>query len=110
MFTAYRERLRIEKKGKNQEYAQTPQAEELGDSIERFVQPETSHPRSISDSPAIVESEEIESQKDDQNAFLSHVFLQKSPYVINGKVVEQIEDQVFDPVCFVDAIKDFESG
>ena len=38
------------------------------------------------------------------------MYLQKSPYKINGKFVEQIQEQIFKPVLLVDALKEFESG
>ena len=66
--------------------------------------------------PPDVESAEVtdeENYNDDdekENAFLHSVYLQKSPYIINGKVVEHIEEQVFHPISFKDAIKGFESG
>jgi hypothetical protein len=39
--------------------------------------------------------------------------LQKSPYIINGSVVEQIDDiddEEFKPVQFIESIKSFQSG
>lgn len=51
-----------------------------------------------------------EDPQQNDHTFLRSVYLQKSPYKIIGKVVEQIEDQIFEPLEFIDAIKDFESG
>ena len=122
MFTAYKERLRLERKTKSkdqrkQEYAQLPQGEEIGDSVEKLNESENgvgSQAKSMTNLPTIADSgdtdEEIRNQHDEENAYLRHVYLQKSPYIINGKVVEQIEDQVFHPISFIDAIKGFESG
>ena len=47
---------------------------------------------------------------ENEHSFLDQVYLQKSPYKINGKFVEQISEQIFHPIQFIDAIKDFQSG
>lgn len=49
-------------------------------------------------------------EPENENSFLSQVYLQKSPYKIKGKFVEHIEEQIFLPIQFIDAIKDFQSG
>ena len=55
-------------------------------------------------------SVEKENEKIDKNAFLNLIYLAKSPYKINGKFVQSTEDVPSPPVCFLDAIKDFETG
>jgi hypothetical protein len=39
-----------------------------------------------------------------------NVFLQRSPYIIRDKFVEQIDDQIFEPIQFTQAITSFENG
>jgi hypothetical protein len=56
------------------------------------------------------DSSEDELELEDDIYFLNYIYLQKSPYKINGKFVEQIREQIFLPIKFIDAIKDFESG
>ena len=56
-------------------------------------------------------TEDVEStDNENENGFLGNIYLQKSPYKINNKFVEQIEEQVFQPELLIDALKEFESG
>lgn len=49
--------------------------------------------------------------KNTDYSFLENVYLQKSPYLINGKNLEKMrEEQPSKPIEFNLAVKDFESG
>lgn len=49
--------------------------------------------------------------KNTDYSFLENVYLQKSPYLINGKNLEKMrEEQPSNPIEFNLAVKDFESG
>lgn len=45
----------------------------------------------VPDTPETEENSDEDAEAD--NSFLANVYLQKSPYVIKGNLVEQIEDQ-----------------
>jgi hypothetical protein len=44
------------------------------------------------------------------NAFLDRIYLRKSVYQINGGYVEQTIEQLLEPVPFIKALQNFESG
>ena len=43
-------------------------------------------------------------QVSEKKAFLDHIYLERSPYNINGKQVEYTNDQISHPISFLDAI------
>ena len=67
---------------------------------------------SINQSEKSDDTASLEKADKDSNSktFLNNVYLQKTPYKIEGKHVEQIDEQAFQPTLFIDAIKEFESG
>ena len=84
--------------------AQQRAEKDSGVSVGGAIQPQSI--QNDENTEEVIESSGNECEK----AFLSNVYLQKSPYKIKDKFVEQIEEPVFQPELLVDALKQFESG